>query len=53
MSQSNGDKARFERERQKKMLRREHTQAVRKTLAVKAATRPTPTQGPPTTKATE
>ena len=32
MSERSGDKARFHRQRQKKLLQREHTQALRKTL---------------------
>jgi hypothetical protein len=33
MSKRNGDRARFQKERYKKMLRREQTMAVRKSLA--------------------
>lgn len=36
MSKRNGDRARFEKERQKKMLRRENTLALRKTVASSA-----------------
>lgn len=36
MSKRNGDKARFQKERQKKMLRRENTLALRKTVASSA-----------------
>jgi len=35
MSKSNGDKARYQREQKKKLLRREHTQEARKALANK------------------
>ena len=53
MSQRNGDKARFERERQKKMVRREHTQAARKALSVKTEQSSIPILTPNDPKATD
>jgi hypothetical protein len=35
VSEKHGDKARFDRERQKKNLRRKHTREIRKKLALK------------------
>ncbi len=40
MSRQNGDKARFGKEQQKKLLRRKQTLAVRQSLASKAADLP-------------
>lgn len=52
MSERSGDKARFERERQKKMRRRERTQAARKAIGVKTEAPSKPTEALPATKTT-
>jgi hypothetical protein len=44
MSASNGDKARFNRERKGKLARRERSQAIRKKLAPAAPAKPTGAQ---------
>jgi len=41
MSQLNGDKARFHRERKSKLARRERSQALRKKAATRSPLRPT------------